>query len=240
MHSHPETFLSINELGSVIPPYRSNFDFPDPFIDKSHQDIAKYPLRKGILIKIRNRPLFGKVIPGYLRREDALKLYEMAYFACGDILELDPLHGLSTSILARANRNSSHPRHIYTVDLDPSCVKSTSVNLRSLGLHEHVTATCENAVAAVKRFISEGKHFGFVCVDHSHAYEPVYDVCRQLRRVIVSGGFCQFHDFNDARNRNPDNKDYGVYQAVMDGLGKSDFEFYGIYGCTALYRAIEH
>jgi predicted O-methyltransferase YrrM len=240
MNSHPETFLRIHELGSIIPPYRPNFDFPGLFIDKSQQDIAKYRLRKGILIQIRNRPLFGKMIRGYLRREDALKLYEMAYFTCGDILELGPFHGLSTSILARANRNSAHPRHIYSVDLDPSCVKSTSLNLRSLGLDKHVIVTCEDAVAAIRRFISEDQHFGFVFVDHSHAYEPVYDVCRLLGRVIVAGGFCQFHDFNDARNSNPNNKDYGVYQAVVDGLEKSDFEFYGIYGCTALYRAIEH
>lgn len=241
MHAHPDTFLSMHELGSVIPPYRPNFDFSGPFIDKWHKKISKYPLKKGMQqIQIKNRPLFGKIIRGSLLREDALKLYEMAYFASGDILELGPLHGLSTSILARANQKSAYPRHIYTIDLDPSCIKSTSVNLRSLGLHKHVTATCEDAVAAIRRFIAEGKHFDFVFIDHSHAYDPVYDVCRLLGRVIVAGGFCQFHDFNDPRNRDPNNKNYGVYQAVMDGLEKRDFEFYGIYGCTALYRAIEH
>jgi hypothetical protein len=30
--------------------------------------------------------------------------------------------------------------------------------------------------------------------------------------------------------------DHGVYQAVVDGLAPADFDFYGLYGCLALYR----
>jgi len=77
-----------------------------------------------------------------------------------------------------------------------------------------------------------------VFVDHSHSYEAVYGVCRELGTVLSKGGFCFFHDFNDARNRDTEDKDYGVYQAVVGGLNPEEFEFCGVYGCAALYRFV--
>lgn len=238
MNKHLETFLRREDLGSKIPPYQPSFDFPGTFIDSTHQSLAETPLKDDILIQIRNRRWFGRIISGWLRREDALKLYELSYFAVGDILELGCHHGLSTSILARAARCSEHPKHIYTVDLSRPSVKAASRNLRRMGLRQGVTAICDDAAVAVERFASAGKRFGFVFIDHSHTYEAVYDVCRELGNITAAGGFCLFHDFNDVRNRLPEDKDYGVYEAVMDGLDHDRFEFCGLYGCTALYRAV--
>lgn len=62
-------------------------------------------------------------------------------------------------------------------------------------------------------------------------------MCRELDKITAVGGFCLFHDYNDAKNNQAEH-DYGVYQAVMDGLDLARFEFYGIYGCTGLYRAV--
>jgi predicted O-methyltransferase YrrM len=228
--------LTIDELGSRILPYRPTHDLRAPFIDRSHQDLAQTPLQDGVLIQLKTRRWLGKIIPGYLRREDGLKLYEMAYYAPVDILELGSYHGLSTSILARAIRNSAGRKRIHTVDLDPANVMATLANLRSQGLHRQVTAYCDDAVSAVRRFASQRKQFGFVFIDHAHSYDAVYHVCRELHRVTMSGGFCLFHDFNDPRNTDPLDEDYGVYQAVADGLSKERFEFYGVYGCTGLYR----
>lgn len=236
MNKHEDTMLEIHELGSRIPPYRPTFDLPAAFIDRSHRGLAECP--GDVLIQLKTRRWFGEIIPGWLRREDALKLYEMAYYAAGDILELGSYHGLSTSILARSNRNSPDRKHIYTVDLDPAHVRATMTNLRTQGLHRGVTASCEDAAGAVRRFASQGQQFGFIFIDHAHSYEAVYQVCRELERVALIGGFCLFHDFNDPRNSDPDARDYGVYQAVRDGLNGDRFEFYGIYGCTALYRSV--
>jgi predicted O-methyltransferase YrrM len=161
----------------------------------------------------------------------------MAYYSAGDILEPGSYHGLSTSILAQSTRNSPRRKHIDTVDLDPGNVRATMATLRSQGLHRGVTASCEEAAAALRRFASQGRQFGFIFIDHSHSYDAVYQVCRELEQVTLVGGFCLFHDFNDPRNGDPDAGDYGVYQAVRDGLDGDRFEFYGIYGCTALYRS---
>ncbi len=190
-------------------------------------------------IQIRNYFRFGgAVILGWLGRAEALKLYELGYFISKDILELGSCNGLSTSILSQANHNSPYKKRIYSVDLNQSHVKITDCTLRSMGLAKDVITNCDDAVSSVKKFSSQGKIFEFVFIDHSHEYEPTYGVCRELKHIVTKGGFCLFHDFNNPRNRDPDDTEYDVYKAIMDGLDKNYFEFYGIYGTCALYRAI--
>jgi hypothetical protein len=99
-----------------------------------------------------------------------------------------------------------------------------------------VRTVCGDALVEVRSRADRGARFGMVFVDHSHAYGPVYEVCRELNRIVPTGGFCLFHDFNDPRNYDPADPDHGVYQAVVDGLSPADFELYGLYGCLALYR----
>ena len=237
MDRHPATFLDMDQLGSQYPPYQPTFPFAGAFIDGFHESLARSPVKNGILVQLRNRRWFGSRIPGWLRRADALKLYEIAYFVQGDVLELGSYHGLSTTILSRAGHNSPYKKHVYSVDLNPRCVRAARHNLAARGLGGNVTSICGDAADAVRALIAQGKRFALVFVDHSHTYEDVYRVCRELGEVTMQGGFCLFHDFNDLRNRDPENAAYGVYQAVMDGLGAAEFEFYGVYGCTALYRS---
>lgn len=236
MKSHKSTFMTIDELGSQYPEYRPTFEFDGIYVNANHKYYSVCPVRDSILIQIKNRPWFGSVIEGWLRREDALKLYEIAYFVKNDILELGSYHGLSTCILAEANKHSPFRKRIYSVDLDPDCVRQTERNLRARGLRKDVTTICSGATTALENFVATGKKFEFVFVDHSHAYRPVYEVCRELGKVIVQGGFCLFHDFNDPRNRDSLNEDYGVYQAVIEGLPSEAFEFYGIFGCSGLFK----
>lgn len=237
MHIHKNTFPNPENLGENIPEYQPTYDFEGDYIDSYHLFLSTSPLMDGMM-RLKDRRWFGSPIQGWLRREDALKLYELAYFSQGDILELGSYHGLSTTILSRAIHNSPHFRHVYTVDLDAQCIIQTKKHLRRSGLSKDVTTICADALSAVKQFIDQGKKFDFAFIDHSHAYQHVYPVCLELNDLIITGGFCLFHDFNDARNKDTENQEYGVYQAVIDGLNKNEFEFYGVYGCTALYRRI--
>jgi hypothetical protein len=236
MNIHQESFIGLEELGARIPPYHATFDFPGEFINESHKVFSTCPIRDGILIEIKDRPLVGSVIEGWLRREDSLKLYEIGYFVSGDILELGSYHGLSTSILSQANHDSPHKKSIYSVDLDPANIAMTNQHLSAMGLAGNVTTLCGDASSIVRGFAVTAAKFELVFVDHSHAYEPVFSVCRELGKIMVDGGFCLFHDFNDPRNRDAEDSNYGVYQAVIDGLDPNEFQFYGIYGCAALYR----
>jgi predicted O-methyltransferase YrrM len=237
MHSHKESFVNLENLGMVIPKYRPTFDFLGEFINESQKNFATCPstAESPILIELRTKGTTGSVIQGWLRREDAQKLYELAYFVTGDILELGAYHGLSTSILSRANIDSPLKKHIYCVELDADAAAMTQANLTEAGLEKDVTVLRNDALSALREFASEGKKFEFVFVDHSHTYEAVYTVCREFNQVLLPGAFCLFHDFNDARNRD-NNREYGVYQAIIDGLPAAEFEFYGVYGCAALYR----
>ena len=236
MNIHHDSFMRLEELGARIPSYYPTFDFAGAFINESHEYYSACPIRDGILIEIKDHPSSGSVIEGWLRREDSLKLYEIAYCVAGDILELGSYHGLSTSILSRANADSPNKKNIYSVDLAPDNVAMTNHHLRRMELDKHVTTICGDALSVVKQLASRGARFEFVFVDHSHSYEAVYSVCRELGTVMVDGGFCLFHDFNDGRNREADDAEYGVYQGVVEGLDSREFEFYGVYGCAALYR----
>jgi predicted O-methyltransferase YrrM len=177
--------------------------------------------------------LLGSVIPGWLRRPDALKLYEMAYFADGDVLEVGSYRGLSAGILSRANRNSPRPKTVSSVDTSLRSVLLTRWNLLRMGLHRGVQVRRASALSAIEAFAAAGRRFAFVFVDHSHTYEAIHAFCSRLSEVLSKGGFCLFHDFNDPANRGGA---YGVYRAVLDALPQDDYTFHGIYGCSALYR----
>jgi hypothetical protein len=64
----------------------------------------------------------------------------------------------------------------------------------------------------------------------------VKSACIALPQVQNPGAFCLFHDYNDKRNMDPGCDDYGVYQGVRDGLDPARFAFWGIFGCTGLFR----
>lgn len=236
MRRHLETFLTLEALGSCIPPYQPTYPFPGSFIDAAHAALPQGPLEDGFLLRRRDSRWFGRVIPGWLRVEDALKLYELAYFAQGDILELGSYHGLSTSIMAEAARNCPQPKQLWSVDLDGKAVRAARFHLWRAGLSALVRVERRDAMAALSVHVAARRRMALVFVDHSHEYQPVRDVCEAMAEILHPGGFCAFHDFNDPRNRDASNSHYGVYQAVVDGLDPDEFEFWGCYGVVGLYR----
>jgi predicted O-methyltransferase YrrM len=234
MDKHSDSFLEPTALGKQWPLYKPTFTFVGEYIDDFHKSIASSAPQESSLINLDE--VFGTAIKGRLRCADALKLYEIAYFVQGDVLELGCGQGLSTCILSKANHNSGLTKRIDSVDLSPEYCAKTMESLKATKLNSAVEITCSEAAAAVRRLAETARQFHFVFIDHSHSYQPVYEVCQALPQVVNAGGFCLFHDFNDRRNEDPNEPDYGVYRAVLDGLKPKQFEFYGIYGCTGLYR----
>jgi len=234
VNKHPDSFLEPAVLGAQFPLYKPTFAFPGEYIDNFHTLIGS-SAKIGSLVNLNDT--FGTPIKGKLRREDALKLYEIAYFVEGDILELGSYHGLSTCILSQANHNSAFRKRIYSVDLDIEMCSKTMKSLQAAGLNHDIETICSDAAAAVQRLAGIGKRFEFVFIDHSHSYQPVQQVCKLLPMIVNPDGFCLFHDFNDPRNEDPAYPQYGVYRAVVDNLDPDSFEFYGMYGCTGLYRS---
>jgi predicted O-methyltransferase YrrM len=225
---HDDSWIPLEHLGTHIPPYRPTYDAGAVFINAHHEAYAECPLRDGVLIDIG--------VPGWLRREDALKLYELAYYADGNILELGSAQGLSTSILVQAIRDSGLNKSLTIVDIKRISLLVTRRNLLKSGNCDFVHSRLGDAAAVCRDLARETSKFALVFIDHSHAFQRVLEVAQILTAVTSDGGFCLFHDFNDARNLNPANLEYKVPQAVHNGLDMSKFEFYGIYGCAALFR----
>ena len=176
---------------------------------------------------------------GALSQQDALKLYEMAYYAGGDVLEIGCNYGLSTCILAQAIKDAGDNKRLLSVDISADFCAIAASNLRRMGLEKHAYVLRGDGLAVADRMLLERRKFAFAFIDHDHREEPVRLLCQRLGGLIDVGGFCLFHDYNDERNLLPDADDYGVWQGVATGLPRGQFEFWGIYGPSALYRRIE-
>lgn len=210
-----------------VPPYRATHVFPGEFINAQQRSYTNCAVKEHLV---------DLGIDGWLRREDALKIYELAYFAGGPILELGSYHGLSTSILARAVADSGDDRRIVSVELDAAAQNVARGHLERLGLAERVSFVQSDAHAYCLNALAAGETFDFVFVDHDHSYGAVLVVCRTLSQLVAPDGFCLFHDWLDARNFAAEDADYGVCGATRDGLDRRDFEFYGVFGVAGLYR----
>ena len=208
-------------------PYRKTFSYKDDFIDDYHRAIPDHATEVGMI---------DVGIDGWLLPQDAQKLYEMAYCGTGNIFELGTYRGLSSSIMARASLAAGRDNVIITVDLDPLSKDLGAKNLAGLPGAERVHIFIDEGARAVRNQAVAGQSYGFAFIDHAHHYEPVLEACESLHRIVDLGGFALFHDFNDPRNAAKAALDYGVYQGVMDGLDPRRWEFWGIYGCTGLFR----
>ena len=176
-------------------------------------------------------------IEGYLQRADALKMYELAYFSSGDVLELGTHKGLSTSIIAGAlNDRQDRPPGMDTVDIDPAFTAAAKKNLKKVPGQSLVKYHVSDAADFMDGLIEGGRRFGFIFVDHWHGYEATRDAASRVGKLLEPGGFVLFHDYSDPGNADPEHV-YGVYQAVDEVIvGSGRYEFYGNYGCCGLFR----
>jgi len=221
---HPQSWMAPDHLGEYFPDYLPTFSFAGEFIDKYHERIGRAPLIDSFLLDMG--------IDGWLIRQDGLKLYELAYFCHGDVIEQGSHHGLSTSILAAAVRATNKPRRITSIEiLSQSVTKAQANNAQYSDFLDFMVGDAGNCCHELRM---QRRQFGLAFVDHAHDYAPVFQACEDLKTLIVPGGMAIFHDYNDGRNgKDPG---YGVYQAVNQSFSDRSFTFCGIYGCTGLFR----
>ncbi len=213
--------------------YRPTFGFSG-FLNREHAAWADWPLTSERILQHR--------IFGWLRRADALKLYEMAALSEGDVLELGTHQGLSTHIMAAAIDALGGDRRIDSFDLDPQAAATARENLAQEIAAGRVTVTVGEAAAECRRLIAEGRSYGFAFVDHSHRYQAMCEICALLPAIVKRGGFVLFHDFTDPRSDAPGDgrpePDFGVLAACRDCLSSSAFRYVGAYGCSGLFRRL--
>jgi predicted O-methyltransferase YrrM len=219
---------TIDKIG-LPQPYRKTHKFEGEFINASHRKLSLAPTgRMGIPVCID----IG--IDGYLQREEALKLYELAYFNIGDAIELGTYRGLSTSIIATALRDGSKGR-LETVD-NAWSNRSARKNVTRLLGSDAVTFTLRDATKRLDEVRAQGRKVGFMFIDHWHGYNETFEAAERSKEILSPGGFILFHDFLDPANTQPSHP-YGVYQAVIDSFGDDDrMQFSGLFGSTALFQ----
>lgn len=174
-------------------------------------------------------------IEGYLRREDALKLYELAFKSQGNVLEAGTNKGLSTSIIAQALHDKGVGR-IETIELDRANSEKAKANLASRAGFGRVTFTVSDATARMTELAKTGQKYGFIFIDHWHGYQATVEAAELVKQLLLPSGYVMFHDFLDPGNANRRHV-YGVYQAVLDTIVLDErFEFAGTSGCCAIFR----
>ena len=231
---HDYLFASLESIATeklFILPWQKTYKYDGLFINQYHHRLALSRLHDG-----ETRINIG--VDGFLLLADALKLYELAYFCSGNILELGTFRGLSTSIMAEACVDSGRKVVIDTVDINAeySADAKRGMDMRQAPGREVVQFHVADGAAFLSDASTAAKTYGFAFVDHCHAYQAVHDACAQLHHVLMPGAFALFHDYTDPRNAHPDYPSYGVYQGVRDGLLADRFEFWGIYGCCGLFQ----
>ena len=225
---HKDTWIEVRNLGDPRR-YRPTFE-GDPIVNETHRMLLEAPLKAGsVSIDIG--------IPGSLRREDAAKLYELTYFGQGRVLLVGAGYGLAAVIVALALHEAGRKAEIIIVDPDARAISRSRSTLADCGITEDVTFVQDDPITYCASQHASGKAFGLVFVDHLTAHADIKAVCQCLPVVVEPGGFVLFHDFNDRRNRAATQASgYGIYQGVTEGLASPPFAFYGVFGCSGLYR----
>jgi predicted O-methyltransferase YrrM len=220
---------AIDQIG-LPQPYDKTHYFEGEFINDSHRRIGIAPLgRMGIPICI------DLGIDGYLQREEALKLYELAYFNKGDALELGTHKGLSASLIASGLRDGAGGR-LETIDVDAQANKVARKNVSNRPGGGAVTFTLMDATKRLDEIRAEGRKVGFMFIDHWHGYKETFEAAERAKDILSPEGYILFHDFLDPGNTQADHP-YGVYQAVLDSFGDDGrMEFRGLFGSTALFQ----
>ena len=212
------------ELGREFPPYRRIFSGAAPFVDAAHAAIAALPTEGGLL---------RGPVRGFLRPADALALYEIAYHARGDVLEMGSAWGLSTTIIGRAIAASGRRAKVLSIEIDPHFQAATRAAMLAAGLGGVYAGLPGDATVVAAQLAAAGMRVGGAFVDHDHAYAPTWQACRNLSQLLLPGGLALFHDFNDERNIS-EPEFYGVHRAVSEFVGDKRFAFLGTIGCCGL------
>jgi SAM-dependent methyltransferase len=173
-------------------------------------------------------------VPGWLRMEDALKLYELAFFARGPILEIGSYYGKSAIILARGAKAGGSEAIVYSVDVDAQALSAARRAAASHGVADRIVFVRGSLRALLRA--CHGLRPMFVFVDGDHSLGGVRRDLEALQRIVPNDALLLFHDFHDPRNEDPENQEIGVREAVEGSWVAADCAFGGVFGCCGLFR----
>jgi predicted O-methyltransferase YrrM len=170
-------------------------------------------------------------IEGLLYAEDAQKLYELAWFSPGPILEIGTFRGLSTVVMAAALADSGNRARIVSADIDAPGLAAARASLNRLGLGDRVTLVHGEAHALLRA--APELRPGLVFVDGDHSLRGARADLRALAPVVPRGAIVVLHDYEGYEADDP----YAirVAEAAAGSWLADDAEFLGRFGLCGVF-----
>lgn len=207
--------------------------FPEKTDDRSY--LPSYDVAAGELDSPREAAIAAvRDVPGWLRPEDMLKIYELGYFADGPILEIGAYRGRSSVLTALALRDAGNDAPLFAIDVDPDALRAAGAHAAAQGVADrvvYVRGTSRAFFRAMPRYRP-----ALVFVDGDHSLAGVHRDLAVLRRRLPNGGLLLMHDYLDERNEDPDEPEFGVTRGIAESWVATDCEFAGTFGCCGLFR----
>jgi cephalosporin hydroxylase len=203
--------------------YLPSYEFGAPTLGDRHERIAEAVWH----------------IPGWLEPEDALKLYELAWFANGTVLEIGTYCGQSAVIMAIAAADRGEGVSVLSLDTDPAVIPFARRSAQEHGVQDHLVVACTSVDVFLKTIPSFSPTLVFVDADHSAA--GVEADLAGLEGRVAPGGLLLFHDYLPQQLPRTDGFPVSAgpieVQQVIDRSWVSEqCEFAGTFGCSALFR----
>jgi predicted O-methyltransferase YrrM len=172
-------------------------------------------------------------IPGWLRPEDADKLWELAASSPGPILEIGTYRGKSAVLMALALRAAQRQTILYTLDIDAKGLEAAAAEAQARGVGDIVVFVH----GTVREFARAYPHVrpALTFVDGDHARAGVERDLAVLESLVPASGLLVFHDFADPRNDDPDCHDTKVRPAVQSSWVARQCDFVGTFGVCGLF-----
>lgn len=214
------------EIGKVFPAYEPLFG-NEPTCDEFKA--IKNAEVDSAMLQLKNTN--GELVYGYMRKDDALALFDLAFNLPGNVIELGTFMGMSAFIIGQALVSKNSNAEFISIDLDEG---SQQIARERFALERfNIDLINKNANDMLIDYMTIGKEFGLAFVDHSHEEKEMSLALNLLGGVMADGSYVMCHDYNDRRNLDPKFPEYGVYQAVEK---QEMFEFVDTVGCSAILR----
>lgn len=163
--------------------------------------------------------------------EDALKLYELAWFSPGDVLEIGTFRGRATATMAMALVSAGNPARVVGIDIDDGVLRAAASGLSKAGLGHRVTLTRGTAETVLPRMPKLRP--GLVFVDGDHSYRGVMKDLATLAPIVPDGSIVVLHDYEGYAAEDP----YftRVFEAAADSWLSSECDFLGRFGLSGAF-----
>ena len=166
-------------------------------------------------------------VPGWMLPEDGLKLYELAYFAPGPILEIGAYHGKSAILMCNAARDGGTGATVLSVDVDRHALEAARAQAARHGVTDGIVFFC----GSVGALLQDGIRAAARARVHRRrplAHQEVLRDLEALERRVPDGALLLFHDYY----RTPE---MSVPDAVAESWVPADCEFGGAFGACGLF-----